>query len=139
MDHDADMIRVLEGRGAPIERRVIEVPARRSEPPDELRKIAAICLVAGAAAFRGEIELVPPFELGFRWQRHLVGVSAADQVTAHRDQGFAALRPKRRNDVGGPRAPVETGDDRLLDSERIHQRDDVDGDHRLLAIPRRLP
>ena len=35
VDDDADMIRVLEGRRAPIERRVIEVPARRrrSSPP----------------------------------------------------------------------------------------------------------
>jgi hypothetical protein len=31
MDHDADMIRVVEGRGAAIERRIIEVPLRADE------------------------------------------------------------------------------------------------------------
>jgi hypothetical protein len=39
MDHDADVIRIVEGRCAAIERRIIELPLRRSELPDELRKI----------------------------------------------------------------------------------------------------
>ena len=115
VDDDVDVIRVVEGRGATIERRVIEVPARRRDPPDQLRKIPPIRLVAGAAAFRGEVELIPPLELRFRWQGLLVRVAAADQVAAHRDEGLAALRPKRRDDVGGPGAPVATPDDGLLD------------------------
>jgi hypothetical protein len=46
------------------ERHVIEVPFRGSELPDQLVKVIPVFLVADAAAFRGEIELVPPFELG---------------------------------------------------------------------------
>src|SRR5262249_44030425 len=36
MDDDADVIRVIEGRRAAVERSIIEVPLRRSELPDEL-------------------------------------------------------------------------------------------------------
>ena len=50
---------------------------------------------------------------------------------------LAALRPERGDDVGGARAPVAAAEDRLLDLERIHQRDDVDGERRLLAVARR--
>src|SRR5918995_4391496 len=42
MDHDADVIRVIESGRAAIERGVIELPLRRGELPDELRKIAPV-------------------------------------------------------------------------------------------------
>ena len=77
MDHDADMIRVVEGGCAPIERGIIEVPLRRSELPNELRKIAPVFVVAGPAAFRGKIKLVPPMELSLWRQWHLAGFPAA--------------------------------------------------------------
>src|SRR5215831_18095805 len=64
MDDDTDMIRVIEGRCAAIERRIIEVPFRRSELPDELVEIMTVFFVACAAAFRRKIKLVPPFEFG---------------------------------------------------------------------------
>ena len=121
VDHDVDVIRIVEGRRAAIERGVVEVPLRRGELPDELRELAPVFVVAGPAALGGEIELVPPFQLGLRRQRHLAGFLAADQIAAHRDQGLAALRPQRRDDVGGARAPIEAGEGRLLDLERIHQ------------------
>ena len=110
VDHDADVIRVVEGRGAAIERGVIEVPLRRRDLPDELRKVVPVLVVAGAAAFGGEIVLIPPLELRLRRQRHLAGFLAADQVAAHGDQRLAALRPERRDDIGRPRAPIEAGD-----------------------------
>src|SRR6202022_1008848 len=62
MDHDADMIRVVEGRSRAIERGIIEVPLRRGEMPNELCKVVPVFLVACAAAFRGEIKLVPPLD-----------------------------------------------------------------------------
>jgi hypothetical protein len=37
-------------------------------------------------------------------------------------------------DIGRPRSPIETGDDRLLDLQGIHQSDGVHGQHRLLTI-----
>ena len=67
-------------------------------------------------------------------QRRLVGLRIADQVTADRDQSLAPLRPKRRDDIGGPRTPVEPGAGRLPDPERIHQRDGVDREGGLLTV-----
>src|SRR6266536_1960311 len=137
MDDDADMIRVVERRRAAIKLSVIEVPFRRSCTTNKLRKIVPISIAAGSPTFRGEIILVPPLELG-RWrQRPLVGFRAADQIATHRNHGLAALRPQRRDDVGRSRAPIKTGEDRLLDLQRIHQRDGVDRERRLLAIPER--
>src|SRR6476661_4535062 len=107
VDRDRDVIRVVEGRRAAIERSVVEVPFRRSLLPNELGKIVPVFLVAGLTAFRGKIELIPPLELSLWWQRHLAGFLAADQITAHRDERFATFRPERRNDVGGPCAPIK--------------------------------
>src|SRR6266511_6142533 len=97
-----------------------------------------IFVVAGSATLSGEIVLVPPLELARWWQWQLVGFRAADQIPTHRHHGLAALGPQRRDDVGGPRPPIKTGDDRLLDLERIHQRDGVDRKRRLLAVSERL-
>jgi hypothetical protein len=58
MDDDADVIRVVKGRRAAVERRVIEVPFWRSEPPNELVEIVIVFFVACAAAFRRKITLV---------------------------------------------------------------------------------
>src|SRR5579871_2634621 len=80
MDRDADMIGVVEGRRAASERGIVEVPLRRSELPDEPGKIAPVFVVACPAAFRGEIELVPPLELRAGRQRNLAGFLAADQI-----------------------------------------------------------
>ena len=64
MNYDRDMIRVVERRRAAIEGGVIEVPFRRRELPDELRKVAPVFLIADAAALGGEIVLLPPLQLG---------------------------------------------------------------------------
>src|SRR6202140_1835600 len=97
-----------------------------------------VFVVAGAAAFGGEIKLVPPLKLGLWRQRHLAGFLAADQITAHGDHGLAALWPEHRGDVGGPRSPIKTSDGCLLDLERIHQGDDIDGERRRLTVADRL-
>src|SRR5258708_16506728 len=51
MDHDADMIRIVKGRCAAIERGVVEVPFWRSDLPDELRKVLPALILAVPAAF----------------------------------------------------------------------------------------
>src|SRR3954452_20876294 len=65
MNDDVDVIRVVEGLGAARERRVVELPFGGSELPDELGKFASVLFVTGPAALCGEIELIPPLELGF--------------------------------------------------------------------------
>jgi hypothetical protein len=69
MDHDGNVVGIVEGRRGAIERGVIEVPLRRSEAPDELREILSVFVVADQAAFRGEIELVYPDSLNSRKKR----------------------------------------------------------------------
>ena len=54
MDYDVDVILVVEGRCAAIERGIIELLLRRSELPNELRKVAPVSVVARPAAFGGK-------------------------------------------------------------------------------------
>ena len=138
VDHDRDVIRVVERGGAALERGVVEVPLRRGRPPDEPRELAPVALVPGPAALGREVVLVPPLALGLRRQRQLAGLLASDQIPAHRHEPGAPLRPQRRDDVGRPRSPVGAGDDRRLDPEGVHQRDDVDCQDRLLPVAERL-
>ena len=76
MDHDGDVIRIVEGRCTAIERGIIEVPLGRSELPDELGKIVPVFLIAVPATIGCKIELVPraataPFQLpGCRSDSH---------------------------------------------------------------------
>src|SRR5208282_5738999 len=55
MDHDGNMIRIVERCRTAIERGVIEVPLRRSNLPDKLGKIVPVFVVAVPTAFCGEI------------------------------------------------------------------------------------
>src|SRR5207237_10820083 len=57
MDHDADMIRIVESRSAALEGGIVEVPFRRSDLPDEPRKVAPASFVAGPAAIGGAVIL----------------------------------------------------------------------------------
>jgi hypothetical protein len=44
------MVRVVEGRGAAIERRIVEIPLRGGDLPDQLCEVAPVLVLAGAAA-----------------------------------------------------------------------------------------
>jgi len=63
MNYDGDMIGVVERRSRAIERGIIKLPLRRGELPNEFCEVMPVFVVAGAAAFGGEIELVPPLKL----------------------------------------------------------------------------
>src|SRR5262249_61183306 len=60
MNDDRDVIRIVKGGGAAVERGIVEVPFRRSELPDQFGKIAPVFVVTVAAAIGSEIKLVPP-------------------------------------------------------------------------------
>src|SRR5580692_2299883 len=132
------MIRVVEGRGTTIEGSVVEIPFRRSKFPDELRKVVTVFVITRLATIRGEVELIPPLKFGVRWERHLACRLAADQIAAHRDKRLAAFGPERRDDIRRPRAPIESGDNRFVDLEGVHQRNRIEGDDRLLAVSKRV-
>lgn len=63
MDHDVDVIGVVEGGCAAFERGVIEVPLRRGDLPNELREVMPVFVVTGAAALGGQVILVPPLSV----------------------------------------------------------------------------
>src|SRR5262249_27408622 len=60
VDHDGDVIGVVEGGRGARERGVIEGPPRGGELPDEPVELAPVPGVAGPAALGGEVVLVPP-------------------------------------------------------------------------------
>src|SRR5262245_28082980 len=62
VDHDGNVIWVVEGHGAAIERGIVEVPFRRCELPYELGELSAIFVIAGSPALGGKIELVPQLD-----------------------------------------------------------------------------
>ena len=55
-----------------------------------------------------------------------------------RDERDDALGPERRDHAGRPPAPVAAGEDRALETKRVHQRQKVGSEGRLLARARRL-
>src|SRR4051812_39113014 len=134
VDDDLDMVGIVEGRSASVEGGVIEGPFRRGKLPDQLCEVPAIPVVTGTATLGGEVILVPPGKLRLRRQRHAVEFLASDQIAADGHQGLAAFRPERRDDVCRPRSPIEAGQDRSLDVERIHESDEVRRECRLLAV-----
>jgi len=102
VDDDADVIRVVEGPRGAIERRIIEVPFRRTVLPDELVEVVPVFGVPERAAFRREVILVPPPQFS-RWRQRLqVCLEVGDQITAHGDERLAPFRPERREDGGRP-------------------------------------
>jgi hypothetical protein len=84
------------------------------------------------------MEQLLPREFRARRQRVRDRGLATDQIAAHRDQGPAALRPVKRHQVRSSAAPVESGNDDLLDSERIQEVDSIGGDRRRLGVARRV-
>src|ERR1700741_4896634 len=134
MDDDVDVVRIVKGGRAAMERGVVELPLGGSDLPDQVRKLASILFVAGTAAVCREIEQIPPFEFGLWRQRQLAGLLAANQISADGNQRLDSLRPQGRNDVGRPRAPIESGEKRLLDRESIHEVDDIDRERGGLAV-----
>src|SRR6202521_3753960 len=87
-----------------------------------------------AEAVANEIVLVPPSQLLLRRQRSLACREIHHDITADRYDSFDSLWPQRGHDLSGPRARVETADERLFDLERVHQRHDIRGGRGLLTI-----
>ena len=134
MDHDADMIRIVEGRRAALKGGIIEVPFRRSELPDELGKVVPVFLVASPTAFGGKVILVPPLQLRLGGNGTLpacwlpIRYPLTETRALQRSGKSAAMMSAVRAPQSKPARIA------LSILKRIHQSDDIDGDHRLLAI-----
>src|SRR5262249_27002795 len=57
VDDDRNVVGIVERRGTAIEGGIVEIPLRRGEVPDEFVEIVPVPVVAGAAAFGGEVVL----------------------------------------------------------------------------------
>src|SRR3569833_542476 len=97
VNHDGNVIRIIESLGAALEGRVVEMPFRGCDLPDQPRKFPPVLVIAFLATLGREIELIPPLKLRLRQQRHLAGLLAANEIAAHRDHRLAALGPQRRD------------------------------------------
>src|SRR5438270_701970 len=84
VDHDRDVIGIIERPGSTLERLVIELPLRRRRLPNQLREITAILLVALPAPVGREVELVPPLQLCGGRQRNSARFLTRDEVAADR-------------------------------------------------------
>ena len=87
VDHDGDMVRVVEGSRAAFEGGVIEIPLRRGEPPISLKIRAGIFRSpAGRVRSRSNTGTTS----SCRWRQRLLVGLAADQIAADRDQRLDA-------------------------------------------------
>src|SRR5262249_49473640 len=138
VDHDGNVIRIVEGRRTAVKRSITELPFRRSGLPNELRKLAPVFLVADSAAFRCEVKLVPPLELSAGRQRYPAGFPAPYQIAAHRDDRLAAFGPQRRDDICRSCSPVKSAYHGSIDLKTIHQGCNVLSNRRGLAVLERF-
>jgi hypothetical protein len=117
MDHDDDMIRIVEGRCRAVEGCVIEVPLGRSDLPDELRKFIAVLFIARTAAFSGEVELIPPRELCLGRLDSCVDSNCSissllflnDSLLAQPNVNAKTSAPRSRNSISNCRLVMEVG------------------------------
>src|SRR3712207_734946 len=106
MDHDADVIRIVEGRGGAVKRGIIEVALRRGELPDELGKVVPVFVVADPAAFGGKVILVPPLELSLWRQRHRVPIAGHSGAFRWKESASSHSRADTGRSPYGPPSPA---------------------------------
>ena len=96
-----------------------------------------VFFVAGPAAFGGKIILIPPLELILWRQQHPAGFLAADEISAHRHHGFAALASicfSEANEVRVPRMEEEFDQPDTLNGFRFDVLDARDVEEVILVV-----
>ena len=135
VDDDVHEVGVVEAGGCSVERLIVERPRRRPQLPEQPADGAPVLLEARATALGIEVPLVPVSIL-LRHRRRSIGIrDVLDVVGADRDEAAAALGPERRDDAGGPPAPVVPDEDRAVEVQGVHEREKIGSQRRLLAGP----
>lgn len=135
---DVHEVGVLEGLGRAREHLVRERPARRPLPPQHLAERPAVPREALAPALALEEVLVPRDALEGRGRGLLpLRRDVGDVVARVADEPGHALRPQGGRHARGEAAPVEAGERRPPDAERVEQRYDVRRQRRLLPVAHR--
>src|SRR5262245_1807647 len=68
---------------------------------------------------------------------HLFQFASCSRQVVDGDQAQVTVSVRNcdcRKDVGGPRSPIETGENRLLDLESVKKVLEIDGERRRLAV-----
>jgi hypothetical protein len=138
VDDDLDEVVIVESARGALKRRLVERPGRRPHPPEQAGDGAPVLRQAAPAALAMEIILVPQRRLLRRTRRLHGARDVLDVVGIARDERLRAPGPQRRDHAGGPSAPVVAAKDRPLDLKRVHQRQKIRAERRLLARARRL-
>ena len=135
VDDDVHEVGVVEAGGGSFERLIVERPRRRPQLPEQPADGAPVLLEARATALGIEVPLVPVSIL-LRHRRRSIRIrDVLDVVGADRDEAAAALGPERRDDAGGPPAPVVPDEDRAVEVQGVHEREKIGSKRRLLAGP----
>jgi hypothetical protein len=139
VDDDVDVVGIVERGGGPAEGGVVVAPARRVERPDQACQLGTVGRIRepGPTRIRREGVLVPPGPLCLRRQWGLAGVPFGDQVAGDGYQRFNPFWPQGGDDVGGPGAPVEPGEDGPWQVQGVQERDQVERDRGLLTVAER--
>src|SRR5947209_7659841 len=136
VQHDLDVVGIVEGHRGAVQRGVIEGPVRRVACPDHPRDVAPVRGETGAATLGQEVVEVPEtgFEVGP--DRRHGEAYVLNEVAVDGDDAGTALWPQRGGDAGCALAPVLAGEDGARDGERIQQSDHVAADGCLLSRAR---
>ncbi len=134
MDGDRHVVGIVKRGSGTIEGFVGEFPGRGGRLPDQANEVAGIRGVTRTAAFRREVELIPPgkFRPGRKWL--FVDFLTADQIAADRHEAGAALGPECRHDIGRASAPVIARHDGLSHAKGIEKGDHVNRECCLLPV-----
>src|SRR5579862_2225935 len=138
VNRDVDEVRVVERPGRAKECRLVEGPCRRPQFPQEARDPDATGREPSPAALGAEVVLVPEAALLLGFERLSCLRNVLDLVAADAHEPAHSFRPQRRDDARRARTPIESGKQRLLDSQRVQQLDQILPDGALLPGSRRL-
>src|SRR5574341_375356 len=135
MNDHRDEVRVVERGGGAVINRIIEAPVRRPKLPEEPAKLVAVLFQAGPATLTMEVVLVPQAKLVF-WRLWLDrSGNVLNVVAAPRYQPACSLGPQGSDDAGHTASPIVAGEHTVLDLQRVHEREKVAGERRLLSRP----
>ncbi len=123
VQHDVDIVGIVEGHRGTFQRGVIEVPVRRVARPDHFGDFAPVGGETGSATLGQEVVEVPEAGFQVRPDRRHGAADVLDEVAVDGDDAGTTVWPQRGGDAGRAPAPVIAGQDGARDVEGIQQRD----------------
>jgi hypothetical protein len=133
VDDHLDKVWIVERSSRSLEARIIKCPARRPKPPQQSSKFATPRSQPPTSPFRLKIMLIPIPALLFCNSRLACTSNILDLIAGAGHQSLNTFGPKRRNNAGGPIAPIETRQYSLPNVQHIEQFNNILRQRRLLS------